>query len=132
MLRPMATQVGGEGNPQLVRFAFDRKFYYRRHLQEENLLRQIYQYLYKISIRYRTKINNENIIQSNLSLINSNNEFNLTSLNLDKNETMALVGESGSGKSVTAMSILQLLPELKTTYPENSSIVFDGIDILNA
>ena len=41
-------------------------------------------YLYKISIRYRTKINNENIIQSNLSLINSNNEFNLTSLNLDK------------------------------------------------
>jgi ABC-type microcin C transport system duplicated ATPase subunit YejF len=54
------------------------------------------------------------------------------SLNLDKNETMALVGESGSGKSVTAMSILQLLPELKTTYPENSSIVFDGIDILKA
>ena len=34
------------------------------------------------------------------------------SLSLDKNETMALVGESGSGKSVTAMSILQLLPEL--------------------
>jgi ABC-type microcin C transport system duplicated ATPase subunit YejF len=54
------------------------------------------------------------------------------SLNLDKNETMALVGESGSGKSVTAMSILQLLPELKTSYPGNSSIVFNNIDILKA
>ncbi|HXP13249.1 MAG TPA: ATP-binding cassette domain-containing protein, partial [Stellaceae bacterium] len=29
---------------------------------------------------------------------------------LDKGETVALVGESGSGKSVTALSILQLLP----------------------
>ena len=33
---------------------------------------------------------------------------------INKNETMALVGESGSGKSVSAMSILQLLPEGKT------------------
>ena len=32
------------------------------------------------------------------------------SFNLDKGETLALVGESGSGKSVTALSILQLLP----------------------
>ena len=54
------------------------------------------------------------------------------SLSLDKNETMALVGESGSGKSVTAMSILQLLPELKSSYGDESSIFFDGINILNA
>ena len=54
------------------------------------------------------------------------------SLSLDKNETMALVGESGSGKSVTAMSILQLLPELKSSYGNDSSIFFDGINILNA
>ena len=53
-------------------------------------------------------------------------------LSLDKNETMALVGESGSGKSVTAMSILQLLPELKSSYSNESSIYFNGTDILNA
>ena len=29
---------------------------------------------------------------------------------LDRGETLALVGESGSGKSMTALSILQLLP----------------------
>ena len=32
------------------------------------------------------------------------------SFTLDKGETLALVGESGSGKTVTALSILQLLP----------------------
>ncbi|MDH5748579.1 MAG: ATP-binding cassette domain-containing protein, partial [Rhodospirillales bacterium] len=32
------------------------------------------------------------------------------SLSIDRGETVALVGESGSGKSVTALSILQLLP----------------------
>jgi len=32
------------------------------------------------------------------------------SFSLNKNETLAIVGESGSGKSVTALSIMQLLP----------------------
>ena len=32
------------------------------------------------------------------------------SLDIAKGETVGLVGESGSGKSVTALSILQLLP----------------------
>jgi len=32
------------------------------------------------------------------------------SFSLDRGETLALVGESGSGKSVTALSLLQLLP----------------------
>ena len=32
------------------------------------------------------------------------------SFNIENNKTLALVGESGSGKSVTAMSIMQLLP----------------------
>ena len=32
------------------------------------------------------------------------------SFNIQNNKTLALVGESGSGKSVTAMSIMQLLP----------------------
>src|SRR6266478_1073979 len=35
------------------------------------------------------------------------------SFTLDRGETLALVGESGSGKSVTALSILQLLPDLR-------------------
>ena len=32
------------------------------------------------------------------------------SFDIERGETLALVGESGSGKSVTALSILQLLP----------------------
>ena len=32
------------------------------------------------------------------------------SLKIEKGETHALVGESGSGKSVTALSVMQLLP----------------------
>ncbi|NQV82874.1 MAG: ATP-binding cassette domain-containing protein, partial [Rhodospirillales bacterium] len=32
------------------------------------------------------------------------------SLNIERGETHALVGESGSGKSVTALSVMQLLP----------------------
>ncbi len=32
------------------------------------------------------------------------------SFTLDRGETLALVGESGSGKSLTALSLLQLLP----------------------
>ena len=33
------------------------------------------------------------------------------SLEIAKGKTLSLVGESGSGKSVTALSVLQLLPE---------------------
>ncbi|MGK4422455.1 ATP-binding cassette domain-containing protein, partial [Klebsiella pneumoniae] len=32
------------------------------------------------------------------------------SFSIERGQTMALVGESGSGKSVTALSVLQLLP----------------------
>ena len=32
------------------------------------------------------------------------------SLKIDRGETVAMVGESGSGKSVTALSIMKLLP----------------------
>ncbi len=39
---------------------------------------------------------------------------------IDKGETLALVGESGSGKSVTALSILQLLPYPKAWHPSGS------------
>ena len=43
------------------------------------------------------------------------------SFEINTNETLALVGESGSGKSVTAMSILQLLPRPQAEYSKLSS-----------
>lgn len=46
-------------------------------------------------------------------------------------ETMALVGESGSGKSVTALSILQLLPYPQAWHP-NGQIEFDGKSLIGA
>lgn len=39
------------------------------------------------------------------------------SLTLHAGETLALVGESGSGKSVTALSVLRLLPAPPVEYP---------------
>ncbi|WP_319483558.1 ABC transporter ATP-binding protein [uncultured Cohaesibacter sp.] len=53
------------------------------------------------------------------------------SFELEKGETMALVGESGSGKSVSALSILKLLPYPAASHP-SGQILFDGIDLLNA
>ena len=57
------------------------------------------------------------------------------SLSVNRGEIVAIVGESGSGKSVTALSILQLLPT-KTVRYTNGSILFsnDGekqIDLLH-
>ncbi|XOV86351.1 MAG: ABC transporter ATP-binding protein [Pseudomonadota bacterium] len=46
-------------------------------------------------------------------------------LHVDRGETVALVGESGSGKSVTALSILQLLPYPQASHPMGS-ILLDG------
>ena len=44
-------------------------------------------------------------------------------------ETVALVGESGSGKSVTALSILKLLPYPAASHP-TGRILFKGRDLL--
>lgn len=52
------------------------------------------------------------------------------SLSIHKGETLALVGESGSGKSVTANSVLKLLPKGSSHYL-NGSIDFNGVDILS-
>ena len=54
------------------------------------------------------------------------------SFNIESNKTMALVGESGSGKSVTAMSILQLLPRPQASYSQASSIKFKDDEIIDA
>ena len=48
---------------------------------------------------------------------------------MKRGETMALVGESGSGKSVTALSILQLLPYPRASHP-GGSIIFDGQEMI--
>ena len=53
------------------------------------------------------------------------------SFTLHKGETLALVGESGSGKSVTALSVLQLLPYPRAWHPRGS-IVLNGIELVGA
>ncbi len=51
------------------------------------------------------------------------------SFSIDRGETLALVGESGSGKSVTALSVLQLLPYPKAWHP-SGSIRLDGEELI--
>ncbi|HQC72153.1 MAG TPA: ABC transporter ATP-binding protein [Candidatus Competibacteraceae bacterium] len=53
------------------------------------------------------------------------------SFTLDRGETLALVGESGSGKSVSALSILQLLPYPHARHPRGS-IRLRGEELLGA
>ncbi|NQV45284.1 MAG: ABC transporter ATP-binding protein, partial [Rhodospirillales bacterium] len=58
------------------------------------------------------------------------------SFSIEKGETVALVGESGSGKSVTALSILQLLPYPLAWHPSDqaspASVTFQGEELLDA
>jgi microcin C transport system ATP-binding protein len=53
------------------------------------------------------------------------------SFSIKKGETLAVVGESGSGKSVTALSVLQLLPYPVAQHP-SGSIVFQGQELMGA
>ena len=53
------------------------------------------------------------------------------SFDIGRGETVALVGESGSGKSVTALSILQLLPYPTARHP-SGSIALEGEELLGA
>ncbi|MCI4235663.1 microcin C ABC transporter ATP-binding protein YejF [Dickeya dianthicola] len=53
------------------------------------------------------------------------------SLSIEAGETLALVGESGSGKSVTALSVLRLLPSPPVVYL-HGDILFAGESLLNA
>ena len=50
-------------------------------------------------------------------------------LHIRPGECVALVGESGSGKSVTALSVLQLLPYPLASHPQGQ-ILFQGEDLL--
>ncbi|TPJ27719.1 ABC transporter ATP-binding protein [Mesorhizobium sp. B2-7-2] len=51
------------------------------------------------------------------------------SFDIAKGETLALVGESGSGKSVSALSVLKLLPYPAASHP-SGRILFSGANLL--
>jgi microcin C transport system ATP-binding protein len=53
------------------------------------------------------------------------------SFEIGRGETVSLVGESGSGKSVTALSVVRLLPYPNAWHP-GGSIRFDGREIMTA
>jgi microcin C transport system ATP-binding protein len=66
----------------------------------------------------------------NLTVAFANNRVvNQVGFTLDRGETLALVGESGSGKSLTALSLLQLLPPGATC---TGRIVVDGQSVIGA
>ena len=52
------------------------------------------------------------------------------SFSVDKGETLCIVGESGCGKSITALSLLMLLPE--NGFLSEGSIVYNGEDLAKA
>jgi peptide/nickel transport system ATP-binding protein len=49
---------------------------------------------------------------------------------LKRGETLAIVGESGCGKSITALSLMRLVPDPPGRIVEGSRIVLDGVDLL--
>ncbi|MCF6322174.1 MAG: dipeptide ABC transporter ATP-binding protein [Rhizobiaceae bacterium] len=55
--------------------------------------------------------------------------LNHIELDISPGRVMGLVGESGSGKSITALAIMQLLPNASTT---SGTIDFDGRNLLQA
>ncbi|MEG0134040.1 MAG: ABC transporter ATP-binding protein [Clostridium sp.] len=53
------------------------------------------------------------------------------SFELAQGETLAVVGESGCGKSITAKSLMRLLPTPPAEIDKESKIMFNGKDILS-
>ena len=53
------------------------------------------------------------------------------SFNIPRGKTVALVGESGSGKTITALSILKLLP-YPSAFHNSGKIIYNNIDLLNS
>jgi peptide/nickel transport system ATP-binding protein len=61
--------------------------------------------------------------------INGSPVINGVDLTLDRGSTLALVGESGSGKTMTALSLIRLLPNGARA---TGRVIFDGDDLLLA
>ena len=76
----------------------------------------------QLSVSFRRRSRQQEIIS---------NVVQDVSFNLHAGETLALVGESGSGKSLTALSILQLLPYPQAFHP-SGSIRYQGTELVNA
>jgi oligopeptide transport system ATP-binding protein len=51
------------------------------------------------------------------------------SFDLEKGETLAIVGESGSGKSVTAKSLMRILPK-QNSMIKKGEVLYEGTDLL--
>ncbi len=68
---------------------------------------------------------------NNLSISFKNNQKVVNNINVDipKGKTIAIVGESGSGKTLSALSILRLLPS--SAIIEKGSINYNQKDLLN-
>ena len=75
------------------------------------------------------KVNNLNVEFANES--STFKAVNNLNFSLSEKETLAVVGESGSGKSVTALSIMQLLPYPIAFHSKDSSINFQGTELIN-
>jgi oligopeptide/dipeptide ABC transporter ATP-binding protein len=52
------------------------------------------------------------------------------SFDVERGKTLAIVGESGCGKSMTALSVMQLVPE-PAGYIDSGRVVFEGKDLLD-
>jgi peptide/nickel transport system ATP-binding protein len=50
---------------------------------------------------------------------------------LKRGETLAIVGESGCGKSITALSLMRLVPDPPGRIVAGSRVVLDGVDLLS-
>ena len=74
-------------------------------------------------------LNVENLSVGFVSDGQSSSAVNRVSFHIEHGETVGLVGESGSGKSVSALSILKLLP-YPTAFHKSGKIYFDDVDLM--
>ena len=103
-------------------------------LIHSQLLRGFHFFL-KLEIK-PVKDNSETLLQvKDLTVNFLSKEFSIDavksiSFSIERGKTLALVGESGSGKSVTALSILKLLPYQIASHSAKSSIKLKGKEIM--
>jgi peptide/nickel transport system ATP-binding protein len=79
------------------------------------------------NLRVSFRLGKEDGVEQRVQAVGRGDEG--VSFDIPENTTIALVGESGSGKSVTAMSVLNLLPD---NAEREGAIRFQGRDLLQA